>query len=661
MPLRKAESARPADATAEGLRVAYHHNAMEERTNLVLTVHGINSDGEWQEDAGRVLEPHCTYASYKYRDYRYWGFVLQLVDPLPALLALAFAGAAATRTEGAVVPTPAETVVTAVGLMLTLLLLAGSLVAAMRPVDRPPSRKTFFWLLAISAACVATWSLSGPPRWSTWAAVGGAALLLAGLLEAWRRLPSVNNAKTWAVPLGASLLAVAGGSAMRRLIDTGMEIAELGEWSEPAQTTFVALAILASVAAIGRSFGRRRRNIDKLQRWILEKKAQSSPNVDIHLIAHSFGTFLVGKALENWREKKQAADDGADSVPSFSNVVVVGSAMRAGYPWADVIRAGLVRHVRNEVGGRDGVIRLAGLSFGFAPFAILGSHWHPFNMLGLGAAGYVGFKGPIESVHDVRNSFEFCEQCRIRDERRKPRVHNIWLPTFRHSDGVQATERAGRFWLPLILGFEPWEYWDFRRLCSQSMAHTERKAGLNREIEALKTQQERLEIAFRKSVDRPDERAQVNTDLHETEENLNRAQNELEKTQGRIEALIRQLGERTWDWTHASEGRAALHYYIANQVEDRWFQTEGSPRTDDAKNRSIKRAASERAWALLPRVVELSVAASEALRDVEQRGRSQLGPLVAEEKRKIGCLDPRAAVSVVVGDTPPPTEEEMQR
>jgi hypothetical protein len=609
-----------------------------------------------------VLEPHCKYSSYKYRDYRYWGFLLQLVDPVPALVALGFAAAAATRIGADVVPTLALTAVAAVELTLTLLLLAWSLAVAMRPVDRPPTRKTFLLLLAVSAVYLATWSTFGSARWVMWTAVGGTGLLLAGFLEAWRRWPSINNAKTWTVPLGACLLTVAGGSALRRLVDLGIKFAELTDWSALVQTAFVAVASLASIAAILRSVRRRRRSIEDLQQWILDQaKVHSSSDIDIHLIAHSFGTFLVGAALEDWRNNKQADDSGGDPVPSFRTVVIVGSAMRAGYRWADVIRAGLVHHVRNEVGGRDGVIRFAGLSLGFAPFAVLGLDWHPFNMLGLGAAGYVGFKGPPESVHNVRNSLEFCEECRIREERLKERVHNIWLPTFRHSDGVQATERAGRFWLPLILGFEPWEYWDFRRLCSQSNAHTERKAVLKNKIGDLMEQQKRLETDFRKAVDRPAVRAKVDVDLRTTVEQLNLAQNELEKTEGRIAALIKQLGERAWDWTHAGEEREALHYYIANQVEDRWFQNDGSPRADDAKNRAIKRGASERAWLLLPKVVVLSGTASEALRAVEQRAEAPQGALVEEEKRKIACLDPRTAVSVVVADTPAPTEDDMRR
>lgn len=46
---------------------------------LVITVHGINSDGEWQNAVEKVLAPHCECRHFRYRDYRYFGFALQLV------------------------------------------------------------------------------------------------------------------------------------------------------------------------------------------------------------------------------------------------------------------------------------------------------------------------------------------------------------------------------------------------------------------------------------------------------------------------------------------------------------------------------------------------------------------------------------------------------
>jgi hypothetical protein len=632
---------------------------MSSRTHLVLTVHGINSDGEWQEDAGRVLDPHCTYVAYKYRSYRYWGFVLQLVAPVPALLALIFLGAAVSQVEAAGT-LPPGTLVTAAGVELALALgaLQWSLATAMKPVSQSPTRSTFFVLLAVGAASLMTWVPFRRPGWSSWAvpAVAGIALFLVGLLEVWGRMPRVNSAKTWLVPLGACLVSFAAGTALRRLVEHGFVSLGLSAAIGFLPPAFFVLAGLAAVAALIRAVARRRACVTDLQRWILEQHGAESPTRfdDVHLIAHSFGTFLVGAALEDWRRTQEAARaDGAPvQVPSFRTVVVVGSAMRAGYRWVDVINAGLVHHVRNEVGGRDGVIRFAGMSVGVAPFAVLGWHWHPFNMLGLGAAGYLGFEGPAASVHDVRNSLEFCEQCRIRDERQKARVHNVWLPTFRHSDGVQATERAGRFWLPLILGFEPWEYWDFRRLCSQGIAHAEEKNRLNGEIEELTRQQRQQVIKLRKAVDREDDLQTVNEDLRKLEEQLHSKRNELLRTDNRVAALMRQLGERSWDWTYAGEERASFHFYIADKLEDAWFTGEKSDHTDAVQSRSIVKGATERAPALMPRIIELSVIAAGTLQAIEQRPRERQVPLTDEERSRIACLDPRNAVAKVVAETP---------
>src|SRR5713101_2494083 len=60
---------------------------------LVVTVHGLNSDGEWQFGAEKVLAHHCDCAHYHYRDYRYWGFALQFLAPAPALVVVALCGA----------------------------------------------------------------------------------------------------------------------------------------------------------------------------------------------------------------------------------------------------------------------------------------------------------------------------------------------------------------------------------------------------------------------------------------------------------------------------------------------------------------------------------------------------------------------------------------
>jgi len=52
------------------------------RTKKVITVHGINTRGEWQEQIKAVLEPHFQCVSIKYKTYRRLGETKIVVDPI---------------------------------------------------------------------------------------------------------------------------------------------------------------------------------------------------------------------------------------------------------------------------------------------------------------------------------------------------------------------------------------------------------------------------------------------------------------------------------------------------------------------------------------------------------------------------------------------------
>ena len=56
---------------------------------LVLTAHGINSGGEWQESVESTLHPHFEFRHYKYGDYRVAGFLRQYISLRLGLCALA--------------------------------------------------------------------------------------------------------------------------------------------------------------------------------------------------------------------------------------------------------------------------------------------------------------------------------------------------------------------------------------------------------------------------------------------------------------------------------------------------------------------------------------------------------------------------------------------
>ena len=56
---------------------------------IILTVHGINTDGKWQEAVKNVLEPHFECAAIQYPHYRYLGALKLLFEPYVLVPALA--------------------------------------------------------------------------------------------------------------------------------------------------------------------------------------------------------------------------------------------------------------------------------------------------------------------------------------------------------------------------------------------------------------------------------------------------------------------------------------------------------------------------------------------------------------------------------------------
>jgi tetratricopeptide (TPR) repeat protein len=92
---------------------------------------------------------------------------------------------------------------------------------------------------------------------------------------------------------------------------------------------------------------------------------QGAARVDI--VAHSFGTHLVGWALLGIPPERR---------PAVHTIILAGSVLKASFPWGDLIRAGTVRRVVNECGLRDGVLVA-----------------NQLLVLGTGMAGLIGFAG----------------------------------------------------------------------------------------------------------------------------------------------------------------------------------------------------------------------------------------------------------------------------
>lgn len=160
-----------------------------------------------------------------------------------------------------------------------------------------------------------------------------------------------------------------------------------------------------------------------------------------NLIAHSFGTYISGRALCNtpWAY--------------FNRIVVAGCVLGEDYPWAKAHGETPARffEVRNEMAARDNIARLA---------ARLDSFIH-----GFGSAGYSGFKGSAEQVHSVESANTVCGICQQSDSR--PLLHNVKSEELGHSDVFLGPAYAVLYWLPFMWGYDPPSYRNFLSRCFQ--------------------------------------------------------------------------------------------------------------------------------------------------------------------------------------------------
>lgn len=634
---------------------------------LVITVHGINSDGEWQNAVEKVLAPHCKCRHFRYRDYRYFGFALQLIGPVCGLLAAGCVGV----SLGQLIDAPLEPASLAVALesalrhlgtpelpakyaaaslmvvglsFIGLLLIRTSSQIAARSVDVPISDRNvgklsifgvplvatalfaesaWFWALPLAAVSMLlvsfeqrpAWLLSMPalllagcwltdtgPLWH-WVSLG--VMVVAGLiiyLNVWRSAGNLRAvwlnfatlAKTWLVPVG--MLLISGWLGI--MAGAGLHTAQAALVDTPFRTVnapAIWLLLAAALALLGviEAIWRRRGCVDRFRRQVtkwIDEYDSIAPTV--HIIAHSFGTFLTGEFLRLNDSQKR---DANETPLKIDRVILVGSVLPSAYPWHQVIgesSGGHCGHVRNEVGERDWVVWLAGLTeHRLRPLLWLRVGWPALCWLRFGDAGRRGFMGRPELIHDVKNPYDDCESCCTREERLKHRVHNVRLPTFLHSDAFVAIERASIVWLPFILGLDPWGFWDFRRLCSQAAKYEQNRQNIQHRLDQLNNQLKKWRQDSVLAADEPSRKAAQDT-LDGTVQEINAATNELTLVLNRITSIERQLGERVWDWTHnPAQGRETLRDYITDQIRYRIVEkdhreTEVEKKATEARQRA---------------------------------------------------------------------------
>jgi len=177
--------------------------------------------------------------------------------------------------------------------------------------------------------------------------------------------------------------------------------------------------------------------------------AQRRFQQETHLIAHSLGTYLIGRALR--------------ARPEFhlGRVVLVGCVLPRSFAWSQLRAVGVKNTpkclaVRNEIARKDVVVCLAWLM--------------SWLIRGLGIAGFAGFKGSTALIHTVQDPSQPCPSCPAA----MALVHNVLAKELGHSGTFVGTGYAEAFWMVFFWDIEPPEYADFIDLCNTA-------AGLERE------------------------------------------------------------------------------------------------------------------------------------------------------------------------------------
>jgi len=175
-----------------------------------------------------------------------------------------------------------------------------------------------------------------------------------------------------------------------------------------------------------------------------------------HVIAHSFGTFLIGSLMKRFPDIQ------------FDAVILTGCVLPAGFDWQSLKGnkvSGFCR-VRNEVADGDQIVRLASLLRRLIP--------------GMGSAGVTGFheasrrsllmQGDVISrantIDDLIHTVDIRNRCLFPDCNGRAGIHNVRLPhDFSHNDSFTGTGHAATFWLPFLWNIDDAEYSDLLEAC----------------------------------------------------------------------------------------------------------------------------------------------------------------------------------------------------
>jgi hypothetical protein len=211
------------------------------------------------------------------------------------------------------------------------------------------------------------------------------------------------------------------------------------------------------VFAVSRSIQLRGAVVDRISEELRAACAnQSCP----HVIAHSFGTYLLGRCIDTSPKESDSADDFLEQANPvleqdpfeqkvrLSRVVLMGSVLPVRFDWPKARRTGSVQGpVRNEVGTLD----LVALSTVLVPW--------------LGPSGILGFHGH-SGYHNVLGGVRRCALC---ERRGNAYLHNVFhFRGHRPQPFMQAY--SSDFWLSFFWSLNPLEYHQFLKLARKLMS-----------------------------------------------------------------------------------------------------------------------------------------------------------------------------------------------
>jgi pimeloyl-ACP methyl ester carboxylesterase len=160
-----------------------------------------------------------------------------------------------------------------------------------------------------------------------------------------------------------------------------------------------------------------------------------------HIIAHSFGTYLICTALRQYPASRAR------------RVVLLGCVLASRWEWAKLLqlKRDAFHEIRNEWTNSDWVVRLA--------------RW--VRIPGFGRAGILRFEGSPDLIHDVTHPTQLCISCET-GAIEAALIHNIDCSGLGHSDAFLGPAHAERFWLPYLWGIDPAEYVFLLDLCENA-------------------------------------------------------------------------------------------------------------------------------------------------------------------------------------------------